>query len=129
VSLATRLWENIKDDEQDPSKRDPKSSTRERPERLERPEKVEDKGDSRPRGPRGLKEFTSGINEKGQRIYFTYGSTEHLAWHHKKDKDDKGDTEQKRLGVHVVKIVGQKRGQERRAKKAWDSLLDLLDDE
>ena len=78
VSLATRLWENIKDDEQDPSKRDPKSSTRERPERLERLEKAEDKGDSRPRGPRGLKEFTSGINEKGQRIYFTCGSTEHL---------------------------------------------------
>ena len=106
MSLATRLWENIKDDEQDPSKRDPKSSTRERLERLERLEKVEDKGDSRPRGPRGPKEFTSGMNEKGQRICFTCGSTEHLVWHHKKDKDDKGDTEQKRPGVHVVKIVG-----------------------
>ena len=65
VSLATRLWENIKDDEQDPNKRDPKSSTRERPERPERQERPEGKGDSRPRGPRGPKEFASGINDKG----------------------------------------------------------------
>ena len=91
VSLATRLWENIRYDEQDPSKGDPKPLTREKP---GKPEKPENKADDRPRGPKGPKEFASGMNDKGQRICFTCGSTEHLAWYHRKDKkDDKGDTE------------------------------------
>jgi len=125
VSLATRLWENIKDDEQDPSKRDPKSSTRERPEKPERLERPENKGENRPREPKGPKEFASGINDRGQRTCYTCGSTEHLARYHKEKKDDERDTEQRKPGVHAIKTVGQKQ----RAEKAWDSLSDSSDDD
>ena len=50
------------------------------------------------------------MNDKGQRICYTYGSTEHLALYHRKEKDDKGDTEQKRPGIHIVKTADQKKG-------------------
>ena len=99
------MWENIKNDEKDPSKRDPKRpSTWEKPApkasdltptaqshpsgQITRPPnegKPENKTDNRPRRPRGPKEFASGRNEKGERICYTCGNTGHLASFHKKD--------------------------------------------
>ena len=36
-------------------------------------------------------------------------------------KDDKGATEQKKLGIYVVRTANsRKKGQERLAEKAWD---------
>ena len=125
LSLATRLWENIKHEEKEPLRKENKRS----PNEGKSASANEGSSTASTKKQRGPKEYASGVNNKGQRICFTCGSTEHLAWHHKKDKDDKGDTEQKRPGVHVVKIVGQKRGQERKAEKAWDSLSDSSDDE
>jgi hypothetical protein len=138
------MWENIKNDEKDPSKRDPKRpSTWEKPApkasgltataqshpsgQITRPPnegKSENKTDNRPRGPRGPKEFASGRNERGERICYTCGNTGHLASFHK--KDDKGNPEPKKPGVHVVRTTGRKKGHERVAEKAW-SLSDLSD--
>ena len=140
LSLATRLWENIKYDEKDPRK-DPRKPTEggksatlkedgvgptPTPGKLKQaPRQLENKEDRpKPRfRRRGPKKFASGKNNKGEQICFVYSSAEHFASHHK--KDDKGDTEQpKTPGVHVVKTTGRKKGQERTAQKVWDELLD-----
>jgi hypothetical protein len=139
LSLATRMWEEIKHDEKDPSKRDPKkpsvwekpaakannpiSTTRFNPSKhTTRPSNTESKAESKAKNKSGKqrnpKEYASGLNDKGQRICFTCGSTEHIASYH--EKDDKGDTEQKKPGVHVVRTTGRKKGHERMAEKAWD---------
>jgi hypothetical protein len=52
----------------------------------------------------GLKEFASGKNNKGERIYYTCRSTKHMSGYHK--KDNKGGAEQKKLGVHTVRTTG-----------------------
>jgi len=125
LSLATRLWENIKSDEKEPQRKRPK----------EKP--ASDASQRAPTERRGPKEYASGVNDKGQRICYVCGSTEHRAFHHKGkrdekgEKDDKGDTEQRKPGVHVVKIVGQRNGHERRAETVWgrSELTDSSDDD
>ena len=122
------MWEEIKHDEKDPRMRGkswnedksppktthppttqpnpPKDTTH--PSSTEtKPERKAENRQWRPRGPkewpRGPKEFASGRNEKGERICFTYGSTEHTLWYHRKDKkDDKVGTDQKKPGIYVV---------------------------
>jgi hypothetical protein len=149
LSLATRMWEEIKHEEKDPRKKDSNPSNRrwqtaqdsdpKQPNSHPKPiprqgqngeKKTENKAEYKPRRPRGPEEFASGTNDKGQRICYTCGSTEHLAGYHKKDKkDDKGDTERK-PGVQVVRTtIGRKKGHERMAEKAWDELTDSSENE
>jgi hypothetical protein len=128
LSLATRMWEEIKHDEKDPRKKDLKkpeiktnyTTKQSNPsKRFSKTEnKNEDKASNKTGNARGPKEFATGKNEKGERICFTCGSTEHLANYHK--KDDKGDTEKKKPGVHIVKTASRKKGHERMAEQAWD---------
>lgn len=140
LSLATRMWEEIKHDEKDPSQRDPKKSSiwkkpttkpndqtstalanpskhTTRPSNTEG--KAEDKAENKSGRLKGPKEYASGKDDKGDRICYTCGSTEHLARYHK--KDDKGDAGQKKPGVHVVRAAtGRKKGHERMTEQAWD---------
>jgi hypothetical protein len=143
LSLATRMWEEIKYDEKDPRKeRKPfewkpaprkDSSTAPQAAKLHQSSRrsnngenhAEPKAENKLERPRGPKEYASGKNENGQRVCYTCGSTEHLSSYHKRDnhhrKDDKGDTEQKKPGVHVVKATsGRKKGHERVAEKVWN---------
>ena len=92
----------------------PKDTTRP----LSTENKPKEKAENRPWRPKGPKEYASGKNEKGERIYYIYRSTGHLANFHK--KDDKGDAEQKKPSVHVVKAptTNRKKGQERMAERA-----------
>ena len=124
VSLATRMWEEIKHDEKDPNKRDPKKTdkpeakdqapTNQRnpprypthPREGKADNRPENRPENRPRRPRRPGKFASGENEKGERICFVCGSTEHLALFHKK-KDDKEDTGDKKPGVHVVRTASR----------------------
>ena len=149
LSLATRMWEEIKHEEKDPRKKDGNPSNRrwqatqnndtKPPSNYPRPttrhghsgeKKTENKAEDKPRRLRGPREFASGVNDKGQQICYTCGSTEHLAGYHKKDKkDDKGDTE-KKPGVHVVRTTtGRKKGHERMAEKVWEELSDSSENE
>ena len=107
LSLATRMWEEIKHDEKDPrtkgkpwgekSLKDTRTTATQpnTPKDTTRPSSTEnkpkEKAENRPWKPRGPKEYASGKNEKGERICYIYGSTGHLANFHK--KDDKGDAE------------------------------------
>ena len=137
LSLATRMWEEIKHDEKDPRKGDPKkpwngdkpptkvdnpatqpnpSKEATRPPNANR--KAGNKAENRPNRYTGPKEFASGKNDKGERICYTCGSTEHMSGYHK--KDDKGGAEQKKPGVHAVRTTGRKKGHERMAEQAWD---------
>ena len=130
LSLATRMWEEIKHDEKDPNKRDPKKSdkpeakdqaptTQQNPPRHTthppKESKTDNKAENRLRKSKGPKEFASGKNEKGERICYTCGSTEHLSNYHK--KDDKDSPEQRKPGVHVVRTTSRRKGYKRRAEK------------
>ena len=139
LSLATRMWEEIKHEERDPRKKPfnenkapkttppttapPPSSQKDTTRPL-----YEKKAENKLGRPRGPKEFASGKNDKGERICFTCGSTSHLASFHK--KDDKDNTDEKKPGVHIVKTTtGRKKGQERTAETVWGSLSDSSDSE
>ena len=141
LSLATRMWEEIKNEEKDPRK---KPFERQQPTGkgssavpTERPQQIppkpnssenrtensaERKAANRPRRSRGPKEYASGLNEKGERICYVCGSTEHLAGYHKKDNGTGArGTNQKKPGVSIVRTAtGRKKGQERLAEKAWN---------
>jgi len=147
LSLATRIWEEIKHDEKDPRTKGkpwnenkapsktthPKTTAQPNPSKdTNRPSNTENKGEKRTENrtwrPRGPREFASGRNEKGERICFTCGSTEHTSWYHKKENKVDENTEGKKPSVHVVKTTtSRKKGQERMAEKAWDSLTDSSD--
>lgn len=144
LSLATRMWEEIRHEEKDPRKENKRFSTWERPGKAENPlpaapqhqpprhnaqssnteKRTESKAENRlTRQSRGPKEYASGKNDKGERICFICGSTEHLSGHHKRDDGNSTlskDPEQKKPGIHVVQATeGRKKGEQRLAEKAW----------
>ena len=134
LSLTTRIQEEIKYNEKDPRIRG-KSQNKSKPPLKATPtttiqpnpskdgprppnteNKPKRKPENRPWRPKGPKEYASRKNNKGERIYFIYRDTKHLASFHK--KDDKGDAE-KKPGVYAIKTPsGRKKGQERIAEKA-----------
>ena len=145
LSLATRMWEEIRHEEKDsgrketkkpwesnkptpsnqnnnssaPSPRNGQSRHRTTPQQDSGKDKAEGKAESKTGKQKGPKEYASGVNDKGERICYICGSTEHLVRYHK--KDDKGDSEQKdKPRVHVLTTGGRKKGHERMAEKAWE---------
>ncbi|EED18971.1 gag/polymerase/env polyprotein, putative [Talaromyces stipitatus ATCC 10500] len=122
------MWEEIKHDEKDPRKKDFKKLetktdyTTKQPNLSKHASKIESKNENKTLNKigtlKGPKEFATGKNEKGERICFTCGSTEHLANYYK--KDDKGDTEKKKPSVRIVKTASRKKGHERMAEQTWD---------
>ncbi|EED12060.1 gag/polymerase/env polyprotein, putative [Talaromyces stipitatus ATCC 10500] len=130
LSLTTHIWEEIKHNKKDPRKKDFKKPetktdhTTKQPNLSKHASKIESKNKNKTSNKtgtlKGPKEFATGKNEKGERICFTCGSTEHLANYHK--KDNKRDTEKKKLSVYIVKTASRKKGHERMAKQTWDLL-------
>ncbi|KIX01154.1 uncharacterized protein Z518_08879 [Rhinocladiella mackenziei CBS 650.93] len=101
LSLATRMWEEIKHDEKDPRKEKlgnenkisskansststtQSSSSKNTNHSSNTKNKTEKKAENKSWRSKGPKEFASGQNDKGERICFICGSIEHIASYHR----------------------------------------------
>jgi hypothetical protein len=104
-------------------------------------QKEEDKASNKSRGTNGKfipTKFPSGLNDKGYRICYKCGSTEHLANYHfqEQKQDDKPDekttepnkeSKEKTPTVKTITTNGSKREHDRMSQRAWE-MTDSEDD-
>jgi hypothetical protein len=135
VSLATRMWEGLKEAKSSSSDKPTLRNTHStsssyRGKKGRATENTDQKGSSktgkRPHRTNGKsypKEFASGRNEKGERICYRCGSNKHLAPDHdKKEADDTKTAEPKKEvpTVKTIKMSGRKKGHDRTSERMWE---------
>jgi hypothetical protein len=136
VALATRMWEGLKK-EQKTSKREVKFSSAEKSKLYQNNSvlsanrgKMVDIQKDKKKTQRSYqkqypKEFASGVNEKGNKICYRCGSTQHLSFDHGKEGKGPDDNQTVKLKkdtptVKTVKAGGHKKGHNRMAERLWE---------
>src|ERR1044072_6737677 len=137
LSLATRMWDKYKHEDKKPEERKPTTYTKGKgpeqqtrdPQTPRQPYNRRNKDEDKAKGQKNPKEYASGINDKGERICYVYGSTEHRAFYHRKNNKDKADKDKadkekggpgqkEQPNVGAIK-AGRKKGHERMAERVF----------
>ena len=124
------MWDKYKHEDKKPEEKKlttqgkgPKQQTRD-PQTPRQPYNRRNKDEDKVKGQKNPKEYTLGLNNKGERIYYVYSSTKHRIFYHRKNDKDKADKEKggsrqkEQPNISTIK-AGRKKGHERIAERVF----------